>query len=65
MALADVFQAVAGPDAPVEFQAYDGSKAGAESVPPGQDVPALVPGETPWNRSYRLDAALARAQRGP
>ncbi len=33
MALADVFQRVAGPDAPVEFRAYDGSKAGAESSP--------------------------------
>jgi cyclopropane-fatty-acyl-phospholipid synthase len=33
MALADVFQRVAGPDAPVEFRAYDGSKAGAESAP--------------------------------
>ncbi len=33
MALADVFQKVAGPDAPVEFRAYDGSTAGAESSP--------------------------------
>jgi cyclopropane-fatty-acyl-phospholipid synthase len=33
MALADVFEAVAGPDAPVEFQAYDGSKAGAADAP--------------------------------
>ena len=31
MALADVFQKVAGPDAPVAFHAYDGSKAGAEN----------------------------------
>ena len=29
MALAEVFEAVAGPDAPVEFTAYDGSHAGA------------------------------------
>ena len=28
MALADVFERVAGPDAPVEFRAYDGSAAG-------------------------------------
>ena len=28
MALAQVFEAIAGPDAPVEFQAYDGSSAG-------------------------------------
>ena len=29
MALAEVFEAIAGPDAPVEFRAYDGSQAGA------------------------------------
>src|SRR5271169_2442365 len=29
MALAEVFEALAGPDAPVEFRAYDGSQAGA------------------------------------
>src|SRR5208283_5586633 len=29
MALAEVFEALAGPDAPVEFTAYDGSHAGA------------------------------------
>ena len=28
MALAEVFEALAGPDAPVEFRAYDGSQAG-------------------------------------
>jgi len=28
MALAEVFEAIAGPDAPVEFTAYDGSHAG-------------------------------------
>jgi cyclopropane-fatty-acyl-phospholipid synthase len=33
MALADVFQRIAGPDAPVEFRAYDGSRAGAEGSP--------------------------------
>ncbi len=33
MALADVFERVAGPDSPVEFRAYDGSKAGPESSP--------------------------------
>jgi cyclopropane-fatty-acyl-phospholipid synthase len=33
MALADVFERVAGPDAPVEFRAYDGSHAGAEGSP--------------------------------
>ena len=33
MALADVFETFAGPDAPVEFLAYDGSKAGAPDSP--------------------------------
>jgi cyclopropane-fatty-acyl-phospholipid synthase len=33
MALAEVFERVAGPDAPVEFQAFDGSKAGASGSP--------------------------------
>jgi cyclopropane-fatty-acyl-phospholipid synthase len=33
MALADVFERIAGPDAPVEFLAYDGSKAGAAGSP--------------------------------
>src|ERR1700683_1902828 len=33
MALAEVFERVAGPDAPVEFVALDGSKAGAPSAP--------------------------------
>ncbi len=33
MALAEVFERVAGPDAPVEFVAYDGSKAGNPDSP--------------------------------
>jgi len=33
MALAEVFERVAGPDAPVEFHAFDGSRAGSESSP--------------------------------
>jgi cyclopropane-fatty-acyl-phospholipid synthase len=33
MALADVFERVAGPDAPVEFKAYDGSSAGSPGAP--------------------------------
>jgi cyclopropane-fatty-acyl-phospholipid synthase len=33
MALADVFERIAGPDAPAEFLAYDGSRAGAEGSP--------------------------------
>jgi cyclopropane-fatty-acyl-phospholipid synthase len=33
MALAEVFERVAGPEAPVEFEAFDGSSAGATSSP--------------------------------
>jgi len=33
MALAEVFERVAGPDAPVEFKAYDGSAAGTPGAP--------------------------------
>jgi cyclopropane-fatty-acyl-phospholipid synthase len=33
MALAEVFERVAGPDAPVQFKAFDGSEAGAEDSP--------------------------------
>jgi cyclopropane-fatty-acyl-phospholipid synthase len=33
MALADVFERIAGPDAPVEFRAYDGSRAGTPDAP--------------------------------
>jgi cyclopropane-fatty-acyl-phospholipid synthase len=33
MALAEVFEAIAGPDAPVEFKAYDGSTAGSPDAP--------------------------------
>ena len=31
MALAEVFESFVGPDAPVEFTAYDGSHAGRET----------------------------------
>jgi cyclopropane-fatty-acyl-phospholipid synthase len=34
MALADVFERITGPDAPVEFRAFDGSRAGAAGSPP-------------------------------
>jgi cyclopropane-fatty-acyl-phospholipid synthase len=59
MALADVFQRVAGPDAPVEFLAYDGSKAGAE------DSPVRITVRSPTAVSYLAQApgglGLARA----
>ena len=59
MALAEVFEAIAGPDAPVEFQAYDGSTAG----PPGSPVKMTV--RSPIAVSYLAQApgalGLARA----
>src|SRR5499427_2960241 len=33
MTLAEVFEKVAGPDAPVEFVAYDGSRSGVPGAP--------------------------------
>src|ERR1700677_4374661 len=59
MALAEVFEAIAGPDAPVEFQAYDGSTAGS----PGS--PVTIPVRSPVAVSYLAQApgalGLARA----
>src|SRR5215469_8478165 len=59
MTLAEVFEAIAGPDAPVEFQAYDGSTAGT----PGSPVKVTV--RSPVAVSYLAQApgelGLARA----
>jgi len=59
MALADVFEKVAGPDAPVEFRAYDGSRAGVE------DAPVRITVRSPVAVSYLAQApgalGLARA----
>src|SRR6202046_3863432 len=59
MALAEIFEAIAGPDAPVEFQAYDGSRAGV----PGSPVKITV--RSPVAVSYLAQApgalGLARA----
>src|SRR6266568_1791742 len=60
MALAEVFEALVGPDAPVEFTAYDGSHAGAAGSPVKVTVrsPAAVaylaqaPGELGLARAY-------------
>ena len=60
MALAEVFEAFAGPEAPVEFTAYDGSHAGAAGSPVKITVrsPAAVaylaqaPGELGLARAY-------------
>ena len=59
MALADVFQRIAGPDAPVEFRAYDGSMAGTG------DAPIRITVRSPVAVSYLAQApgslGLARA----
>jgi cyclopropane-fatty-acyl-phospholipid synthase len=59
MGLADVFETTAGPDAPVEFRAYDGSTAGAE------DSPVKIIVKSPTAVSYLAQApgslGLARA----
>jgi cyclopropane-fatty-acyl-phospholipid synthase len=59
MALADVFERVAGPDAPVHFRAYDGSSAG---IP---DAPVRITIRSPVAVSYLAQApgalGLARA----
>jgi cyclopropane-fatty-acyl-phospholipid synthase len=59
MALAEVFEAIAGPDAPVEFRAYDGSTSGTK----GSDVTITV--RSPIAVSYLAQApgalGLARA----
>ncbi len=53
MALADVFERIAGPDAPVEFLAYDGSRAGAEGSP------VRITVRSPAAVSYLADHAAA------
>ena len=59
MALAEVFQRFAGPDAPVGFEAYDGSRAGAA------DSPVKITVKSPVAVSYLAQApgalGLARA----
>ncbi len=59
MALAEVFEAIAGPDAPVAFHAYDGSRAGAP------DSPVKITIRSPIAVSYLAQApgalGLARA----
>ncbi|MGH3152346.1 MAG: class I SAM-dependent methyltransferase, partial [Streptosporangiaceae bacterium] len=60
MALAEVFKALAGPDAPVEFAAYDGSHAGIPGSPVKVTVRSPVavaylaqaPGELGLARAY-------------
>jgi cyclopropane-fatty-acyl-phospholipid synthase len=59
MALAEVFEAIAGPDAPVEFHAYDGSRAGSP------DSPVRITVKSPVAVAYLAQApgalGLARA----
>jgi cyclopropane-fatty-acyl-phospholipid synthase len=60
MALADVFEKIAGAGAPVQFRAYDGSEAGAPGSPP-----VRITVKTPAAVSYLAQApgamGLARA----
>jgi cyclopropane-fatty-acyl-phospholipid synthase len=59
MALAEVFEKIAGPDAPVEFRAFDGSSAGSP------DAPVRITVRSPVAVSYLAQApgalGLARA----
>jgi cyclopropane-fatty-acyl-phospholipid synthase len=59
MALANVFEQIAGPEAPVEFRAFDGSSAGAP------DAPVRITVRSPVAVSYLAQApgalGLARA----
>jgi cyclopropane-fatty-acyl-phospholipid synthase len=59
MALAEVFERIAGPDAPVAFRAYDGSRAGAA------DAPVTITVKSPVAVSYLAQApgalGMARA----
>jgi cyclopropane-fatty-acyl-phospholipid synthase len=59
MALAEVFERIAGPDAPVAFRAYDGSRAGVA------DSPVTITIKSPVAVSYLAQApgslGLARA----
>jgi cyclopropane-fatty-acyl-phospholipid synthase len=59
MALAEVFERIAGPDAPVEFRAFDGSRTGSPNAPVRINV------RTPVAVSYLAQApgalGLARA----
>ena len=75
MALAEVFESFAGPEAPVEFVAYDGSRAGAPGSPIKITVrsPAAVaylaqaPGGLGLARAYVVRPARRRGRhvRGP
>ena len=59
MALAEVFEAFAGPDAPVEFAAYDGSHAGTA----GSSVKITV--RSPVAVAYLAQALGRSAWPGP
>ena len=58
MALAEVFERVAGPDAPVEFHAFDGSSAGTASSP----VKILVRDRTAVSYLAQAPGALGLAR---
>jgi cyclopropane-fatty-acyl-phospholipid synthase len=58
MALADVFERIAGPDAPVEFRAFDGSRAGAE----GSEVRITVKSPTAVKYLAQAPGAMGLAR---
>jgi cyclopropane-fatty-acyl-phospholipid synthase len=58
MALAEVFERVAGPDAPVEFEAFDGSKAGVAS----SEVKIAVKSKTAVSYLAQAPGALGLAR---
>jgi cyclopropane-fatty-acyl-phospholipid synthase len=58
MALAEVFEAISGPDAPVEFQAYDGSSSGVK----GADVKITVRSPTAVNYLAWAPGAIGLAR---
>jgi len=58
MALAEVFEQVAGPEAPVEFEAFDGSRAG----PPDSPVKITVKSKTAVSYLAQAPGALGLAR---
>ena len=56
MALADVFEKIAGPDAPVEFRAYDGSTSGTAGAP------VRITIRSPVATSYLAQAAASEIE---
>ena len=58
MTLAEVFENMVGPDAPMEFRAYDGSTSGTAGAP------VRITVRSPVVRWASIRATLKRASRG-